>query len=98
MNIHESPLDDSQYRRRLRPRMLMTIGGLLLTGVVVALGVVVAGLHNVAEGEFLVLVNKTGKVVTDYLPDNLALQFADQVVLYPALVRSIAAETSRTED
>ncbi|GAG11441.1 unnamed protein product, partial [marine sediment metagenome] len=49
---------------------------------------------EVDANEILVLVNKTGKT----LPEDLADQFGDQVVLYPELVRAIAAGTSDTEE
>jgi hypothetical protein len=42
----------------------------------------------------LVLVNKTGKT----LPKSLVDRFGDQVVLYPELVRAVAATTGETEE
>ena len=42
----------------------------------------------------MVLVNKTGKPI----PIGLAEEFADQVVLYPALVQAIADETGLTAE
>lgn len=49
---------------------------------------------EVNANETLVLVNKTGKA----LPTDLADEFGDQVVLYPELVRSVAAQTGESED
>ena len=49
---------------------------------------------EVNAGQILVLVNKTGR----RLPDNLAPEFDDQVVLYPELVQAIAKKTGRAED
>lgn len=79
------------------PRMVMlqTIGGsvlllLLLIGAIFWFVIRV----EVDANEILVLVNKTGKT----LPEDLADQFGDQVVLYPELVRAIAAGTSDTEE
>lgn len=46
---------------------------------------------EVDAGEILVLVNKTGQ----RLPDDLAPEFDDQVVLYPELVQAIAKQTGR---
>src|SRR3989304_4886373 len=49
---------------------------------------------EVNAGQILVLVNKTGQ----RLPDDLAPEFDDQVVLYPELVQAIAKKTGRAED
>jgi regulator of protease activity HflC (stomatin/prohibitin superfamily) len=49
---------------------------------------------EVHANEILVLVNKTGKT----LPPALRDEFGDQVVLYPELVRAIAASTGETEE
>ncbi len=49
---------------------------------------------EVRANEILVLVNKTGKNV----PAELADEFGDQVVLYPELVKAIAARTGETEE
>ncbi len=49
---------------------------------------------EVDANEILVLVNKTGKT----LPAELTGEFGDQVILYPELVRAIAAETGETEE
>ena len=49
---------------------------------------------EVNANEIMALVNKTGKT----LPEDLADKFGDQVVLYPELVRSIAAATGETEE
>ena len=48
---------------------------------------------EVNAGEILVLVNKTGRT----LPPELMDEFGDQVVLYPELVRAIAAVTGESE-
>lgn len=49
---------------------------------------------EVDANRILILVNKTGKTV----PGSLQDQFGDQVVLYPALVKAIAAKTGETEE
>lgn len=49
---------------------------------------------EVNANEILVLVNKTGQA----LPPELRDEYSDQVVLYPELVKRIAAETGRTEE
>lgn len=49
---------------------------------------------EVRPGEILVLMNKTGKSI----PGRLLTDFGDQVVLYPEMVRSIAAQTGESED
>ena len=49
---------------------------------------------EVHANEILVLVNKTGRSI----PEELADQFADQVILYPELVQTIAARTGKTEE
>lgn len=49
---------------------------------------------EVEANEILVLVNKTGKI----LPSELTHEFGDQVVLYPELVKAIAALTGETEE
>lgn len=49
---------------------------------------------EVAPGEILILVNKTGKT----LPDDLQDQFGDQVVLYPELVKAVADQTGKSEE
>ncbi len=49
---------------------------------------------DVGSDEILVLVNKTGKT----LPAELRDQYGDQVVLYPELVKAIAAHTSESEE
>lgn len=48
---------------------------------------------EVDAGEVLVYVNKTGATI----PDELINEFGDQVVLYPELVKSVAAKTGSTE-
>ncbi len=49
---------------------------------------------EVGGNEIMVLVNKTGRPI----PAGLADEFADQVVLYPALVQAIADETGLTTE
>lgn len=49
---------------------------------------------TVATNELMVLVNKTGTPI----PDDIGAVFADQVVLYPELVRAIAQKTGESED
>lgn len=49
---------------------------------------------EVNADEFLVLINKTGNT----LPVELADEFDDQVVLYPALVSAIAKQTGENEE
>jgi hypothetical protein len=49
---------------------------------------------EVGGNEIMVLVNKTGEPI----PAGLADEFADQVVLYPALVQAIADETGLTTE
>ena len=49
---------------------------------------------EVDANKILVLVNKTGKT----LPPELAYEFGDQVVLFPALVKRIAAITGESEE
>lgn len=49
---------------------------------------------EVDAGEVLVLVNKTGATI----PAELSDQFGDQVVLYPELVKVVAAKTGASED
>lgn len=49
---------------------------------------------EVDTNRLLVLVNKTG----DMLPAELSDEFGDQVVLYPELVKAVAAKTGRSED
>jgi len=49
---------------------------------------------EVNANEILVLVNKTGKII----PAELQDEFGDQVVLYPELVKAVAARTGETED
>jgi regulator of protease activity HflC (stomatin/prohibitin superfamily) len=49
---------------------------------------------EVHANEVLVLINKTG----DPIPPDLADEFSDQVVLYPELVKAIAAKTGETEE
>lgn len=48
---------------------------------------------EVDAGEILVLINKTGKPI----PAKLADELGDQVVLYPELVKAIAAQTGDSE-
>ncbi|MFQ5495122.1 MAG: hypothetical protein ACE5EX_07040, partial [Phycisphaerae bacterium] len=49
---------------------------------------------EVHANEILVLVNKTGKTI----PKELIDQFGDQVILYPELVKTVAARTGETEE
>ena len=49
---------------------------------------------EVDAGQILVLVNKTGKRI----PEDLAPELNDQVLLYPELVRAIAKKTGEAED
>lgn len=49
---------------------------------------------EVDAGELLVLINKTGATI----PDELEDAYGDQVVLYPELVKAIAAKTGMTEE
>lgn len=49
---------------------------------------------EVNANEIVVLINKTG----DKVPADLADEFADQVVLYPELVKAIAARTGESEE
>ncbi len=49
---------------------------------------------EVQANQILVLVNKTGKTI----PAELADQFSDQVILYPALVSAISSLTGETEE
>jgi regulator of protease activity HflC (stomatin/prohibitin superfamily) len=48
---------------------------------------------EVHTNEILVLVNKTGAI----LPSDLHDEFGDQVVLYPSLVKAVAARTGESE-
>lgn len=85
--------------RPFRPRLA---GGMIarLLGLAVLAGVLYSGYHwficriEVGPNEMLIIVNKTGRD----LPAELADEFGDQVVLYPALVDTIAAKTGRTAD
>ncbi len=49
---------------------------------------------EVEADEILVLVNKTGRTI----PGDLSDEFQDQVVLYPELVKTLAAKTGLTEE
>ncbi len=68
-------------------------GGLLL---IVAIGFYYWFIARVEVGadELLILVNKTGLT----LPPEFAEEFGDQVVLYPALVKKLAAHHSQPEE
>jgi regulator of protease activity HflC (stomatin/prohibitin superfamily) len=48
---------------------------------------------EVNANQILVLINKTGKAI----PNDLADDFDDQTILYPALVKAIAAKSGETE-
>jgi hypothetical protein len=54
----------------------------------------VADTREVDANEILVLVNRIGKTI----PVDLVDDFGDQVVLYPELVRAVAARTGETEE
>ena len=49
---------------------------------------------EVNAGEIMALVNKTGR----RLPDDLASEFDDQVVLYPELVQALVSKSGDSED
>lgn len=67
----------------------------VLAVVLLAIGVVWFVLRvEVNANEILVLVNKTGKTI----PAELQDEFADQVVLYPELVKRIAETTGESEE
>ena len=80
---------------RWRLPIVPSLAGLVLLGIVFVLGVFWFGIRvEVEKNQILVLVNKTGKV----LPAELADDFGDQVVLYPELVKAIAAKTGESEE
>ena len=80
---------------RLRvPWVHSLIAGLATLAVLVFIVVWFVIRVEVRANELLVLVNKTGQT----LPPELADDFGDQVVLYPALVQAIAAHTGESED
>lgn len=54
----------------------------------------VADAREVNANEILVLVNRTGRII----PADLVDDFGDQVMLYPELVRVVAARTGETEE
>jgi len=80
--------------RRRFPLIPTLVSGLLLLAVVVTGFVWFVIRVEVHPEELLVYVNKTGKG----LPAELADEFGDQVVLYPALVAKIAALTGESEE
>ncbi len=93
-----SDYDDNIVRPSIPGRRLPPVPGLFasLAFLVFVTGAVFWFLIRVEvnANEILVLVNKTG----DPIPEELADQFGDQVVLYPALVTAIAAQTGESEE
>ncbi len=81
------------FRIPRRPLLASLFAALLLLSVAVGLVYWFIIRIEVDAGEILVLVNKTGKSISPALADR----FGDQVVLYPELIRTIAAETGRSE-
>lgn len=80
--------------RWLQPRMLGSYFGVFMT-VFALVGIfLIVSWKNVATDELMVLVNKTGKSITAGIGD----EFADQVVLYPELIKAIAAKTGESEE
>lgn len=78
----------------LQPRMIGSyVGVILIAFALIGLFLIVSW-KNVATDELMVLVNKTGKPI----PAGVGEKFADQVVLYPELVKAIAAKTGESED
>ena len=79
---------------RKPPLILALLGGCV--GLVALVGAVFWFVVRVEvrANEILVLINKTGKTI----PKELADEFGDQVILYPALVSAIAVQTGETEE
>jgi len=85
-------------RPSIPPRRVPWLGSLLIA-VLLLVGAVGAVFWlvirvEVKANEILILVNKTGRTV----PTELQPEFADQVVLYPELIKAIVAQTGKTED
>lgn len=93
VDYQDGPVRPS-IRRGPPPWFAWLIGGPLF--LIFASGAVLWFVVRVEVGgnEIMVLVNKTGKPI----PIGLAEEFADQVVLYPALVQAIADETGLTAE
>lgn len=68
--------------------------GLLILGAIFLFVLWFVVRQEVHADEVLILVNKTGHA----LPADLSEGFQDQVVLYPELVKAIAAQTGMSED
>ncbi len=89
---------DNIVRPSIPPRRIAIgtslVGGLITLIVVVILIFWYVVRVEVNANEILVLVSKTGKTI----PADLMNEFGDQVVLYPELVRAIAARTGETEE
>ena len=89
----DTPVRPSIPRRRF-PLIRTLVGAVVSLGVLFFI-VMWYGLRvEVNANEILVLVNKTGK----QLPAELFQRFGDQVVLYPAMVDAIAAETGESAE
>ena len=87
MTTYRSDREQEPGPKRLPGSRAAGIAGLLLsvvTGIFILYWFVFR--IEVREGQILVLVNKTGRV----LPAELADDFGDQVILYPELVTAIA--------
>ena len=92
-DYEDRPVRPSIPRSR-GPRIAAVLGTICLLLVVIGAVFWFVIRVEVHANEILVLVNKTGKET----PEELADQFADQVILYPELVRTVAARTGETEE
>jgi regulator of protease activity HflC (stomatin/prohibitin superfamily) len=92
-NSSEEPIRPSIHRGYFaRLGALFGVGILLLMGFTAFMWIVVR--IEVPTNNVLVVVNKTG----DVLPSDLHDETIDQVVLYPELLKKIAAKTGKTEE
>ena len=89
----DRPVRPSIPRHGFRLMPLLAGGGLIIVVLFLAVLWFVVR-QEVDANEILVLVNKTGRPI----PTDLADEFGDQVVLYPALVRAIAERTGESAE
>lgn len=83
-----------KWLRWLRPRMIGSyFGVIMIVFALIGLFLIVSW-KDVAKQELMVLVNKTGKPI----PSGIGDEFADQVVLYPELVKAISDKTGESEE